>query len=153
MLRVLLADDHHVIREGIRALLEREGLCVVAEAGSGPEAVRLAQSGAVDVVVIDVGMPGLNGLDAARAIAGRSPHPALVLLTMHTEDAYVFEALKVGVKAYVHKSQSGDELIQGIRAAVAGQLYLSPGLSENVIEAAVTGNGRPPGPLTWREQQ
>ncbi len=152
MLRILLADDHAVVREGIRSLLERHGLTVVAEASSGLDAVRLAGSCGADVVVLDVAMPGLNGLDAARAILKRVPHVRVVLLTMHTEGGYVVEALKAGVKAYVLKTEAGSDLLQAIRASVAGGTYVSPGVSDSVVEAVEFG-GAAGAALTPRERQ
>ena len=153
MLRILLADDHAVVREGIRSLLERKGLSVVAEAASGLEAVKLAQSSGADIAVLDVAMPGLNGLDAARAIMKQAPRLRVVLLTMHTENAYVVEALKAGVKAYVLKTQATSDLLQAIEATVAGETYLSPGISETLVEAMSRGEALGADPLTARERQ
>jgi DNA-binding NarL/FixJ family response regulator len=153
MLRILLADDHAVVREGLRGLLERNGHRVVAEAADGHEAVRLAGTTQCDVAVIDIGMPGLNGLDAARAILRQAGALRLVLLTMHTEDDYVLQALQAGVRAYVLKTQAGSDLLEAISAAVAGRTYLSPGIPESLIEAAITGNAFATDPLTARERQ
>jgi DNA-binding NarL/FixJ family response regulator len=153
MVRVLLADDHAVVREGVRGLLERNGHQVVAEAADGLEAVRLARSTSCDVAVLDVGMPGLNGLDAASAMLRHRPTLRIVLLTMYTEDAYVLQALRAGVRAYVLKTQAASDLLAAIRAAVAGETYLSPGISEGVIDAALSGNGVATDPLTPRERQ
>jgi DNA-binding NarL/FixJ family response regulator len=153
MVRILLADDHAVVREGVRSLLERNGHRVVAEASDGLEAVRLAQSTSCDVAVIDIGMPGLNGLDAARAMLQQRPVLRIVLLTMYTEDAYVMQALRAGVRAYVLKTQAASDLLGAIQAAVAGETYLSPGISEGVIDAALSGNGMAADPLTARERQ
>jgi DNA-binding NarL/FixJ family response regulator len=153
MVRILLADDHAVVREGVRSLLERNGHRVVAEASDGLEAVRLAQSTSCDVAVIDIGMPGLNGLDAARAMLQQRPTLRIVLLTMYTEDAYVMQALRAGVRAYVLKTQAASDLLGAIQAAVAGETYLSPGISEGVIDAALSGNGIAADPLTARERQ
>jgi DNA-binding NarL/FixJ family response regulator len=126
---------------------------VVAEAPDGLEAVRLAQSTSCDVAVIDIGMPGLNGLDAARAMLQQCPALRIVLLTMYTEDAYVMQALRAGVRAYVLKTQAASDLLGAIQAAVAGETYLSPGISEGVIDAALSGNGMATDPLTARERQ
>lgn len=153
MVRILLADDHAVVREGVRSLLERNGHRVVAEASDGLEAVRLAQSTSCDVAVIDIGMPGLNGLDAARVMLQQRPALRIVLLTMYTEDAYVMQALRAGVRAYVLKTQAASDLLGAIQAAVAGETYLSPGISEGVIDAALSGNGMAADPLTARERQ
>ena len=153
MVRILLADDHAVVREGLRGLLERNGHRVVAEASDGREAVRLAGATDCDVAVIDIGMPGLNGLDAARAILRQAGTIRVVLLTMHTEADYVLQALQAGVRAYVLKTQAGSDLLEAIHAAIAGRTYLSPGIPEGLIEAAISGSGFATDPLTPRERQ
>ena len=153
MVRILLADDHAVVREGLRGLLERNGNQVVAEAADGHEAVRLAATVSCDVAVMDIGMPGLNGLDAARAMLRQAPTLRIVMLTMHTEDAYVLRALQAGVRAYVLKTQAASDLLEGIQAALSGRTYLSPGIPEGLIEAAISGTGFAADPLTPRERQ
>jgi DNA-binding NarL/FixJ family response regulator len=153
MVRILLADDHAVVREGLRGLLERNGHEVVAEAADGHEAVRLAATVTCDVAVMDIGMPGLNGLDAARAMLRQAGTLRIVMLTMHTEDAYVLRALQAGVRAYVLKTQAASDLLEGIQAALAGRTYLSPGIPEGLIEAALSGTGFAADPLTARERQ
>ena len=107
---VLLADDHRIVRESLKPILEREGFQVVAEAADGREAVRLAGELRPDVAVLDVGMPLLNGLDAARAIHQACPRTRTIILTMHPEDAYVLQALQWGVRGYVLKSQAVADL-------------------------------------------
>jgi two-component system response regulator NreC len=151
--RLLLADDHQIIRQGLRALLEKEGFAVVGEASDGHEAVRLAETLRPEVSVLDVAMPQLNGLDAARAILRVSPATKTVLLTMHTEDRYVSEALKVGVRGYVLKNQAGADLVQAIREVLRGMTYLSPGVSQTVVDAYLAKTDLPPDPLTLRERQ
>jgi two-component system response regulator NreC len=151
--RLLLADDHQIIRQGLRALLESQGFAVVGEAGDGHEAVRLAQTLRPEISVLDVTMPQLNGLDAARAILRVSPTTKTVLLTMHTEDRYVSEALKAGVRGYVLKSQASADLIQAIREVARGMTYLSPGVSRAVVDAYLAKTDLPPDPLTLRERQ
>jgi DNA-binding NarL/FixJ family response regulator len=136
MIRVLLADDHAIVREGLRALLEREpDLAVVAEAGDGREALRLAEETRPDVAALDLSMPLLSGLEAARQMAqwGRGPRP--ILLTMHAEDRYVLEALRAGVRGYVLKKQAAADLVRAIREVAGGSVYLSPGISAAVAEA------------------
>lgn len=143
MIRVLLADDHTIVREGLRALLAKESdFQVVAEAGDGHEALRLATECRPDVAAMDLSMPLLNGLEAARQMAAWEQGPRTILLTMHAEDSYVLEALRAGVRGYVLKKQAGADLIRAIREVVAGGVYLSPGVS-----AAVAGAIRSPGPL------
>ena len=151
--RILLADDHVIVRQGFRALLEREGLEVVAEAADGHEAVRLAGDLHPDVAVLDFAMPLLNGLDAAREIRRRSPGTRLILLTVHTEDHYVLEALHAGVHGYVVKTQAAADLVQAIREIRGNAMYLSPTISRAVVEASFD-KANPPGDmLSSRERQ
>jgi two-component system, NarL family, response regulator NreC len=153
--RILLADDHVIVRQGFRALLEREGLEVVAEAADGHEAVRLAGELSPDVAVLDFAMPLLNGIDAAREIRRRSPGTRLILLTVHTEDHYVLEALQAGVHGYVVKTQAVADLVQAIREIRGNALYLSPTISRAVVEASFDKDkANPPGDmLSSRERQ
>jgi two-component system response regulator NreC len=151
--RVLLADDHQIVRQSLRALLEAQGFTVVGEVSNGREAVRLVETLRPEVSVLDLAMPQLNGLDAARAILGVSPSTKPVLLTMHTEDHYVSEALRAGVRGYVLKSQASADLVQAIREVWSGNFYLSPGISRAVVEAYLTTVDAPPEPLTPRERQ
>jgi DNA-binding NarL/FixJ family response regulator len=138
MITVLLADDHHVVREGFRALLKLEkDFSVVGEAGDGLEAVRLAEQLKPNVVVADLMMPSLNGIEVTRQITHRLPRTRVVLLSMHANEAYVLEALRHGAAAYVLKDASSHELVRAVREAFAGRRYLSPPLSEPAIEAYV----------------
>ena len=118
--RILLADDHEIVRQGLKALLERAGFSVVAEAADGQEAVRVSREQCPDVAVLDFGMPLLNGLGAARQILRACPRAKAVLLTVHTEDHYVPEALQAGVKGYVVKTQAGVDLVRAISHRVLG---------------------------------
>src|SRR5262245_26014759 len=104
MLRILLADDHAVLREGLKTLLKGAGWSVVAEASDGRTAVELAGNTAIDVAVLDIGMPRLNGIEAARTLLRARRPPIVVLLTMHAEEPYVLEALRAGIKGYVLKT-------------------------------------------------
>ena len=151
--QVLLADDHQIVRQGLRALLEREGFRVVGEAADGREAVRLSGETHPDVVVLDLAMPALNGLDAAREILRGSPRAKAILLTMHTEDPYVLEALRGGISGYVLKTQAGDDLVRAIREVTRGSLYLSPGVSRAVVDAYRAKTELPPDPLSPRERE
>ncbi|HET9326024.1 MAG TPA: response regulator transcription factor [Candidatus Eisenbacteria bacterium] len=153
MLRVLLADDHPVVREGLRALLECHGLSVVAEAENGREAVELARTTQPDVAVLDIGMPELNGLDALRAIRRESPHLRAVLLTIHDDDAYVMEGRRLGALGFVLKSEAGSELLNAVQAVAAGRTYLSPRLSSEVVEALAAGVAPVANHLTDRERE
>jgi two-component system response regulator NreC len=152
-LRVLLADDHVIVRQGFRALLEREGLEVVAEAADGHEAVRLAGDLCPDVAVLDFAMPLLNGLDAAREIRRCSPGTRTVLLTVHSEDRYVFEALRAGIHGYVVKTQAAADLVQAIREIRGNSFYLSPTISRAVVEASFGKETPPRDALSSRERQ
>jgi DNA-binding NarL/FixJ family response regulator len=152
-LRVLVADDHIMVRHGLKAIMERDGLDVVGEAADGHEASRLAKELHPDVAVLDLAMPLLNGLDAARQIVQVSPKTKTILLTMYTEDQYVMEALRAGVRGYVLKSQAPSDLIQAIREAYQGTIYLSPGVSRALVEAYLAKTDIPPDPLTPRERQ
>src|SRR5947209_5712145 len=135
-IQVLLADDHQIMRQGLKGLLEREGFKVVAEAEDGREAVRQASSSHPDVVVLDLAMPALNGVDAAREIVRSAPRTKAILLTMHKEDAYILQALSAGVSGYVLKTDASAALVQAIRAVTRGSLYLSPCVSWQYCEPA-----------------
>jgi DNA-binding NarL/FixJ family response regulator len=152
-LQILLADDHLIVRQGLKALLEREGLEVVGEAPDGLEAVRLARDLHPDVAVLDIGMPLMNGLDAAREILRASPRTKAILLTMHAEDHYVLEALRAGVTGYVLKTKAAGDLVQAIQEVAGGAIYLSPGVSRAVVQAYRAKSDLPPDPLTPRERQ
>jgi two-component system, NarL family, response regulator NreC len=152
-LRILLADDHAIFRQGVKALLEREGFTVTGEVADGHAVIQKAAQQNPDVVVMDLAMPVLNGLDAAREITRTSPRTRIILLTMHTEDPYVARALKVGIRGYVLKSQAAEDLVQAIREVARGAIYLSPGVSEGVVEAYLAKRDLPPDPLTPREHQ
>jgi two-component system response regulator NreC len=126
-IRILLADDHTVMRNGLRLLLERQSnLQVVGEAADGREAVELAVSEKPDVVVMDIAMPHLNGVEAARQIASRSPHTAIAILSMHSDESYVIRSLKAGARAYLLKDSAEADLIAAIQAIMKGQSFFSP---------------------------
>lgn len=151
--KVLLADDHPVFRQGLRALLEREKFDVVGEASDGLEAIAAAERLQPQVVVIDLAMPALNGIDAVREIVKRAPRAKAVLLTMHTEEYHVLEALRAGAKACVSKSQAAEHLLQAIKDVCAGGVYLSPHVSGAVVQAYLAKTELPYDPLTPRERQ
>jgi len=152
-IRVILADDHTVVRQGIRSLLERDGMRVIGEAGDGQEAIRLAGEHSPDVAVIDIGMPLLNGLDAARELKRSAPNTKAILLTLHDEDEYLIEALRAGAKGYVLKNQAAGDLIHAIHLVCRGQIYLSPGMSSAVVNAYLSKADLPVDPITSRERQ
>jgi DNA-binding NarL/FixJ family response regulator len=128
-LRVILADDDQIVRDGLKRLLEREGFAVVGEAADGREAVRLARELYPDVAVVDLSMPQLNGIAAAREILKSSPGMGLVLFTMHTEDHQIVRAIRSGIRGYVLKTQAVEELCLAIREVALGGTYLSPRVS------------------------
>lgn len=152
-IRVVLADDHILVRQGLKSLLEREEFKVVAEASDGQEAVRHVESLHPDIAIMDISMPMLNGLDAARELSRSCPKTKTILLTQHDEDQYVSEALEAGVKGYVLKSQAASDLVQAIQQVSRGQVYLSPGVSRAVMEAYRSKSERPADPLSARERQ
>lgn len=151
--RILLADDHALVREGFRSLLERQGFTVAGEAEDGRAAARLAQELQPDVAILDLTMPLLNGLDATREIAKISRRTKTILLTVHTADQYVLEALHAGVRGYVLKSQATADLVQAIHQVMRGARYLSPGISEAVVQAYMAKTDLPSDPLTARERE
>jgi DNA-binding NarL/FixJ family response regulator len=151
--RILLADDHGVVREGLRALLTQSGYQVVAEAENGQDAVRFAQKLRPEIAVLDVGMPLLNGIGAALAIARDAPTTRVIALTMHTEDTYVLEALRAGIRGYVLKTQAMSDLVAAIHQVILGTIYLSPGVSQAVLDAFLKRRDFDPPALTPRERQ
>jgi len=152
-IRVLLADDHLMVRQGLKALLEREGLDVIGEASDGRDAIRLARRLQPDVAVLDLVMPLLNGVDAAREITKVSRKTKTILLTMHKEDRYVIEALKAGVRGYVLKDQAAPDLVEAISEVFKGTTYLSHGVSGALVGAYLARTDFPQPPLTPRQRQ
>lgn len=152
-LKILLADDHEIVREGLKGLLEHQNFDVVGEASEGRAAVQLARERRPDIAVFDYSMPLLNGFEAAREIQRVSPSTKTILLTMHTEDRYVFEALRAGIRGYVVKTQASADLIRAIHEVSRGQIYLSPGVSRAVVEAYLAKTELPVDPLTAQERR
>jgi two-component system, NarL family, response regulator NreC len=151
--RIVLADDHVLVRQGLKSLLEREGFQVVGEASDGQEAIRHVELLQPDIAVMDISMPILNGLNAAREMSRSFPKTRTILLTQHDEGQYISEALDAGVKGYVLKNQVASELLLAIRQVSRGQVYLSPGVSSAVVEAFHSKSESSPNPLTLRERQ
>jgi two-component system, NarL family, response regulator NreC len=134
-IRILLADDHTVMRAGLRLLLERQpDLVVVGEAEDGRQAVALADSQEPDVAVMDIGMPNLNGIEAARQIAAKHPQTSVVILSMHSDESYVMRALKAGARAYLMKDSAEADLIRAIRSVREGKSFFSPSVSKMLLE-------------------
>ncbi|HXA82875.1 MAG TPA: response regulator transcription factor [Methylomirabilota bacterium] len=152
-IRIVLADDHVLVRQGLKSLLEREHFQVMAEASDGQDAVKLVELHQPDIAIMDISMPTLNGIDAARSLARSAPKTKTILLTQHEEEQYIHEALEAGVKGYVLKNQVANDLIQAIRQVGRGEFYLSPGISRAVMEAYRSKSERPADPLTARERQ
>jgi two-component system response regulator NreC len=135
VIRILLADDHTVVRKGLCLLLEsHSGFKVVAEAADGREAVAMAEAHKPDVAVLDIAMPLLNGIEAARQITDRLPHTAIVFLSMHSDEAYVLKALKSGAKAYLLKDSAEYDLINAVKAVREGKAFFSPAISRMLVE-------------------
>jgi DNA-binding NarL/FixJ family response regulator len=152
-IRILLAEDHVMVRQGLHALLEQAGMAVIGEAADGQEALRIAYEQHPDVAVLDIGMPYLNGLETARRLREALPQTKIVLLTMHTEDPYVLEAIQAGAVGYVLKTQAMLDLVQAIQNVLQGQIYLSPRISRALVTAYLTRSDLPPDPLTSRERE
>ncbi len=155
--KILLADDHQIVREGLHSLFEKEAdLEVVGEAENGRQAVRMARDLKPDVVVMDVAMPDLNGIEAMRQILAELPAARILALSMYSNKHYVIEALKAGASGYLLKDGAFDELVQAIRAVIAGRSYLSPEITGAVIDDVVHRPAEPrPAPprLSSRERE
>lgn len=151
--RVLVADDHQIVLQGLKTILDREGFEIVGEATDGREAVSRALELQPDLVVLDIGMPVMTGIEAASAIRQAIPSARLILLTVHTENQYILEALRAGIRGYVLKSRAAGELIEAVHEVLAGKIYLSPGISQTVVEAYLQQNAGESESLTRRELQ
>ncbi|MGW3497729.1 response regulator [Streptomyces sp. NPDC001020] len=156
--RVLLADDHALVRRGVRLILDAEpDLAVVAEAGDGAEAVTLSRTTDVDLAVLDIAMPRMTGLQAARELSRRLPDLRILILTMHDNEQYFFEALKAGACGYVLKSVADRDLVEACRAAVRDQPFIYPGVERALVrtylERLHRGDGLPERTITDREEE
>ncbi|ALC24916.1 response regulator [Streptomyces pristinaespiralis] len=157
-IRILLADDHALVRRGVRLILDGEpGLRVVAEAGDGAEAIAMARSHTVDLAVLDIAMPRMTGLQAARELAALQPGLRILMLTMYDNEQYFFQALKAGACGYVLKSVADRDLLAACRAAMRGEPFLYPGavtaLIRNYLDRARQGHETPDQILTAREEE
>ncbi|MFC9619996.1 response regulator [Streptomyces sp. NPDC056930] len=156
--RILLADDHALVRRGVRLILDAEpDLCVVAEASDGAEAVAVAREAPVDLAILDIAMPRLTGLQAARELSRAHPDLRILILTMYDNDQYFFEALRVGASGYVLKSVADRDLIDACRAAMRNEPFLYPGVETTLIRKYLdrAGQGRtlPEKAITDREEE
>jgi len=151
-IRVLLAEDHQLVRDGLRAILQREGMETVGDVADGLAAVAAAAEVKPDIAILDYNMPGLNGIDSARRIMDVSERTVCILLTMYTETQYVLGALRAGVLGYVVKTQAATDLLQAIQVVRSGEVYLSPGISRTVVDAYLQKTDLPGEQLTVRER-
>jgi len=134
-IRIVLADDHTIIRSGLRLLLEQQpDFKVVAEAADGRQAVQLVAKHHPDVVILDIGMPQLNGIEATRQIVAQESHPNVVILSMHSDESYVLRALKAGARAYILKNAAEADLIRAVQAVSEGKSFFSPVISKMLLE-------------------
>lgn len=138
MATIILADDHPIVRRGLRAVLESEkGFQLIGEAGDGLEAVRIVENLRPDILIADMMMPGLTGLEVTRQVKNRVPATRVIILSMHATESYVLEALRNGANGYVLKDSAAEELIYAIREVLSGRRYLSSQLSERAIETYI----------------
>jgi DNA-binding NarL/FixJ family response regulator len=158
-IRLLLADDHAVVRSGLRLLLESQpDMVIIGEAENGEDAIRRTKELGPDVVLMDIEMPGMNGIEAARQIKAQSPRTAVLALTMYEDDQYFFEMLRAGASGYVPKRAAPDELASAIRAVSRGEVFLYPSLAGRLVQdyllrRDVEAQEPPADELTPREQE
>lgn len=151
-INVMLVDDHEVVRSGLRRLLEQnDGIDVIVEAESGEQGYQLYGEHLPDVVVMDMSMPGMGGLEALRRIIARYPQARVIIFSMHENAAYASQALGVGARAYVAKSGAADDLVQAVREVAAGKGYLSPGIAQQIALQTLSGSDDPTRLLSARE--
>jgi DNA-binding NarL/FixJ family response regulator len=152
--RILIADDHGIVRSGLRLLLERQSdMEVVAEASDGAEAVQLALRERPDLCILDVGMPVLTGLQATREIKAQAPAVTVLMLSMHSDERYLFEALKAGASGYVLKAEADQDLVAAARAVGRGEAFLTNAAERSLIRDWMNDDAGPREPLTPREQE
>lgn len=159
-IKIMIADDHTIVRQGMRKLLETyPELQIVGESQDGDETIELVKKLLPEIIIMDISMPGLNGLEATREIKKRSPEIKILILTMHAEKEYIFKILQSGASGYLLKGSAIDELVTAIHAVDRGESYLSPPISKSIIEDYVGGRQKSRGsvtrsqPLTTRERE
>lgn len=154
---MILAEDHALVREGTRRILEATtAITVVGEASDGEEAVALVERHEPDVAIIDIGMPGINGIEATRRIKATHPHVGVLILTVHDDDQYVFALLEAGAAGYLLKDVEGHQLIRAVEAVHAGESVLHPAITHKVLARLASGGGSEPprgDDLTDRERE
>lgn len=156
-MRVLLADDHRILRDGLRSILEQNGILVVGEATTGLQALALARSLSPDVVIMDISMPDLNGVDATRRITSELPAIRVIALSMHSDRRYVMAMLEAGASGYLLKNAASEELLLALPAVARGQKFLSPSVAGYLVDEAISHGSRSPPPsarpLSPRERE
>jgi two-component system response regulator NreC len=152
-IRVILADDHLIVRQGLRLVLEKEQIEVAGEASDGLEAIHLIRQLLPQIALLDLDMPGLDGLGVLREAAKVSPQTRIIILTRHVEEPYAVEALRSGARGYVLKTQASTDLVAAIRHVERGEVYLSPKISKAVVRAYLSNTDAPNGQLSVRERQ
>ena len=151
---ILLADDHNIVREALSALLNAEpDFQVVGEAGDGLETVSLVEKLHPQVLVLDLMMSALSGLEVLRRVKASSPQTQTIILSMHAEESYIVEALRAGARGYVLKGAGVESLAEAVRTAARGDVYLSPGISDYVLQGYLAADQADPDPLTSRERE
>ncbi|MEZ5359712.1 MAG: response regulator transcription factor [Candidatus Zixiibacteriota bacterium] len=158
MINVLLADDHRLLIEGLRPLLERQGdITVVGIAQNGFDTIKLAEELNPDIILLDISMPQLNGIDAARRIISQSPKIKIIMLSMHADQRFIQESLRVGASGYILKESAAQEVIEAVRIVSKGDVFFSASVRERVLQNYVSwlreGNKIPESPLTGRERE
>ncbi len=146
-IKLLIADDHAVVREGTRQILEREAdINVVAEAADGEEAVRMADKSSPDVIIMDIAMPKMDGIEATKQIKSLHPNIAILILTAYDDDQFVFNLIEAGAAGYLLKSVRGHELVEAVRAVNAGESVLHPAIARKVLNRFAPAAGKEPKP-------
>ena len=153
-IRVFLADDHEMVREGLAALLAKDGrFRVVGQCGHGLEVLPMVLETSPDVLILDITMPGLNGLDVCRDVVRKAKNTAVLILSMHDNEQFVARALEHGASGYLLKESAAAQLVEAVAAVARGDLYLGPGISRNILQRLSSGEKDPYERLTTRERQ